>query len=537
MRRLPTLRVLIALVTGTAAALGLWGTSQAQAPQTLVIAIGADQTGLDPHTTLNNESGYIMSAIYDSIAEKQKGTAMPGPGLAESWTVSSDGKVFTFKLRHGVRFHDGTPMNARTVAQDVDRAINPQNPCYVLGRKVDTLDGVTYGVAADHSTPAVDVPDDYTLRFRYAEPKAPFLAQVTMVWEGIVSPAATKQYNCDAGQHPVGTGPFRFVEAVRGDHVTLEANAAYWRGRPKIDRLIFRVVPESTTRQLMLERNQVQMLADVAPADYARIRGDPALQLYSAPGFSNNGVAMSSDVPPFSNRLVRQAMNYAVDKESLNRALYGEAQTSSQASPPVDPGYDPAIKPYPYDPAKAQALLREAGYPDGFSAEMYVYSNPRGYNPVGGARVGEAVQAYLAKVGVRVAITQYEWGAYLDKIRHTPWRGLALWGKSGLSGDPEEFPNNLFGFDETRRAYLTMNAPRYRNQRLDALLMQGRQLVDPVKRLALYHQANRIVHDDAPWIFLTYVNQVKAARASVKGFVLSAEPYFFHMEDVSLQLP
>jgi len=532
-RRLLPLMLAVAIVP-----VGLYsmGYAQAQTPKTLVIAIGADQTGLDPQTVENNESGFVMSTIFDSIVNYKPGSSDVGPGLAESWTISPDGKVYTFHIRHGVTFHDGTPMNARTVAQDVDRAINPSNPCYVLARKdVDTYDDFTFGTAKDGTVAKMDVLDDYTLRFTLPQPNAPFITSLAMIWQGIMSPAATKQYNCDAGQHPVGTGPFKFVEAVRNDHITLDANPAYWGGKPKVDRIIFQIVPESATRMLQLERNQAQILADVPPSDYSRVTGNKDLKLYTAPGLTILGVAMSNDLGPFKDVRVRQAMNYAVDKDAINKGLYGGATTASQGMPPVLWGYNKSVEPYPYDVAKAKQLLTEAGFASGFSTEMIVYANPRGYNPIGGAKLGEAVQGYLAKVGVNVKITQYEWGAYLDHYRHTPWEGFAISGWSGDNGDPDNFLGDLFEWDDVAGHQRTNDNSRHHDVAYDKLLVQGRQVTDQAKRADLYMQANKLLHDDAPWIFINHTNQVRATRANVTGFQLNPLQMFFHMEQVGLQ--
>ncbi|HLN12589.1 MAG TPA: ABC transporter substrate-binding protein [bacterium] len=531
-------RLLPLLLAAAIVPVGFWGVglAQAQAPKTLVIAIGADQTGLDPQTVENNESGFVMSTIFDSIVNYKPGSSDVGPGLAESWTISPDGKVYTFHIRHNVNFQDGTPMNARTVAQDVDRAINPNNPCYVLARKdVDTYDDFTFGSVKDGTVAKMDVLDDYTLRFTLPQPNAPFITSLAMVWQGIMSPAATKQYNCDASQHPVGTGPFKFVEAVRNDHITLDANAAYWGGRPKVDRLIFQIVPESATRMLQLERNQVQVLADVPPSDYSRVTGNKDLKLYSAPGLTILGVGMSNDLGPFKDVRVRQAMNYAVDKDAINKGLYGGATTASQGMPPVLWGYNKSVDPYPYDPAKAKQLLTEAGFASGFTTEMIVYANPRGYNPIGGAKLGEAVQGYLAKVGVNVKITQYEWGAYLDKYRHTPWEGFAISGWSGDNGDPDNFLGDLFEWDEVAGKARANNASRHHDVAYDKLIVQGRQVTDQAKRAAIYEQANKLLHDDAAWIFINHTNQVRATRTNVTGFQLNPLQMFFHMEQVGLQ--
>ncbi|HEX4835512.1 MAG TPA: ABC transporter substrate-binding protein [bacterium] len=536
MRRVVARRYAAVLLAVALVPAGLWGVAQAQAPKTLVIAIGADQTGLDPQTVENNESGFVMSTIFDSIVNYKPGSSIVGPGLAEKWVISPDGLVYTFTLRRGVAFHDGTPMNAHTVADDVDRAINPQNPCYVLGRKgVDTYDDFTFGSVKDGTVVKMDVLDDDTLRFTLPKPNAPFLSSLAMIWQGIMSPAATKQYACDASQHPVGTGPFRFVEAVRNDHITVEANAAYWGGRPKVDRIIFQIVPESATRMLKLERNEVQILADVPPSDYARVTANSALKLYQQAGLTILGVAMANDASPFRDKRVRQAMNYAVDKDAINRGLYGGATTASQGMPPVLWGYNKSVAPYPYDPEKAKSLLREAGFPNGFTTDMMVSANPRGYNPIGGAKLGEAVQGYLAKVGARIRITQYEWGAYLDRFRHFPWEGFAISGWSGDNGDPDNFLGDLFEWDTAAGKARVNDTSRHHNPEYDRLMRLGRQTADQAKRTLIYAQANKILHDDAPWIFINHTNQVRAARTSVRGFLLNPLQMFFHMELVSLQ--
>jgi len=515
--------------------LGMPGHAGAQAPKTLVIAIAADQTGLDPQTVQNNESGFVMSTIFDGLVNYKPGTSEVEPGLAESWTVSADGKVYTFKLRRGVKFHDGTPMNARTVAQDLDRAINPDNPCYVLNRKVDTYDAFTFGSVKGGDVVKMSVVDDYTLRFTLPKPNAPFLSSLAMAWTGIMSPAATKQYNCDASQHPVGTGPFKFVEAVRNDHITVEANRDYWGEKPKVDRIIFRIIPESATRVLALERNEVQIVADVVPADQERIQKNPDLTLYVQPGLTILGVSMSNNLGPFKDKRVRQAMNYAVDKEAINKGLYGGATTASQGMPPVLWGYNKNVEPYPYDVNKAKALLKEAGYPNGFTADMMVYPNPRGYNPIGGAKLGEAVQGYLAKVGVQVKISQYEWGAYLARYRHQPWEGFAIAGWTGDNGDPDNFLGDLFEWGPDPNKARTNNSARHLNPEFEKLIQQGRETTEQAKRAQIYEKANEILHDDAAWIFINHTRQVRASRASVKGFQLNPLTMFFHMEKVSLQ--
>ena len=518
------------------APLGLWSAAQAQSGRTLIIAMGADQTGMDPQTNLNAESGYVTAPIFDGIVNYKEGTADPGPGLAESWTVSSDGKVYTFKIRRGVTFHDGTPMTARTVAEDVDRVVNPQNPCYIFARKaVDSYAQFVWGSAATNTAAKVEAVDDATLRVTLPTPNAPFAANLGMPWSGIMSPAATKKYNCDASQHPVGTGPFKFVEAVRNDHVTLEANPSYWNGAPKLAQIVFRVVPESTTRLLMLERNDVQFLIDVPASDIPRISANPALKLYRRPGFYLNGMAMSNDVGPFKDKRVRQALNYAVDKDAINKALYGGWTTQTQGVPAFSWAYNKSVTAYAYDPAKARAMLREAGFPNGFTTNMMVADNPRPYNPIGFAKSGEAVQSYLAKVGVNAKITKYEWGAYLNQLRHTPWEGLAGCGWGADTGDPDNIMYSVFWYDDMAHVAPTNNCARYHNVEYDHLIFAAREIPDQAQRQALYQHANQILHDDAPWIFLNTGNLVRAARSNLNGYVLNPLGKFWYMQKVSFQ--
>ena len=527
--------VTVLLVVGLLS-LGLWATAWSQTPKTLVIAIDADPAGMDPQQGQSADTDYVISTIFDGIVNSQPGSSLVGPGLAEKWTISPDGKTYTFSLRHGITFHDGTPMNARTVAEDLDRAINPNNPCYVLGRKgVSTYDDFTFGSAKAGNVVALSVVDDYTLQFTLPGPNAPFLTNLAMVQTGIMSPAATKQYNCDAGEHPSGTGPFKFVEHVANDHVTLDANSGYWRGRPKVDRIIFQIIPESTTRLLELQQNQVQILSDLPPSDYNRITSNRDLRLYKQPGLTILAVVMSTDVAPFNDKRVRQALNYAVDKDAINKGLYGGATTASQGMPPVLWGYDKAVKPYPYDPEKAKGLLKEAGFPNGFSTDMMGYDVPRAYNPVGGAKLGEAVQAYLTKAGISVKVTQYEWGAYLNKLRFTAWQGLGIWGWIGDSGDPDNFLGAMFAWDATANKAVTNNVAHYNNPQVNTLIQQGRLSTDQGKRAQVYTQANRLIHDDAPWLFINHMDQARAARASVKGLLLNPVQMYFYMDRVSIQ--
>ena len=320
--------------------------------KTLVIAMGADATLLDPESVMNNESGFIMSTIFDGLTKYKKGTSEPGPGLAESWDVSADGKEYTFHLRQGVKFHDGTPWNADAALAEIDRVTNKDNPNYVYNQEgISSFADFTWGLVT-----GTEKIDDNTIKVTLSEAHAPFLASLAMVWSGMVSPESVKQYGFKVSDHPVGTGPYKFVEWVRNDHITVEANKDYWGGAPKIDRIIFRIVPESSVRLLKLEQNEVQILADVSPDDYDRIKGNQDLAMITQPGLTIAGLTFPADTKPFDDPRVRQALNYAVNKDEMDQFLYKDAAVAAATGmPPILMGYPKDLQPYPYDPGQGQA--------------------------------------------------------------------------------------------------------------------------------------------------------------------------------------
>ncbi|MCB8878191.1 ABC transporter substrate-binding protein [Acidisoma silvae] len=503
------------------------GAAAARADSTLVIGIAADPTGFDAEAVENNTSGFVMSTVYDSLLRYKPGTTAVAPGIAESWDVSPDGLTYTFHLKRGVKFSDGTPLDAKAVIWNVDRLLNKANPQYIYNTgPVEGYIDFTYGDVASYR--AVD---DNTVEFKFKKPSAPFLNSLAMVWNGLVSPAAAAKWGKDYRNHPVGSGPFIFREWRQRDEIILDANPNYWGGKPKVDHLIFKELPDPQAAVLALKQGDIQILADLSTQSVPVIKHDPTITLLTQPGLAVSGVAIPVDVPPFNDPRVRQALNYAVDKTVINKALYADlAVPMTSPLPQAQWGFDKSLPGYPYDVAKAKALLKEAGVKPGTQVELLTYNSPRGYNPAG-PNLAIAIQGFLKKVGIVASVRQLEIGAYFSLVRSGTYKGLMMEGWTGDNGDPDNFLSELWGAANIP----IVNWSRYNNPKVESLLSQALVVSDPAKRTALYDQAQKTILDDAPWIFVNSTLQIRAIRNNVEGYQLNPTQMFFGMENVSLK--
>lgn len=499
----------------------------AKADTTLVIGIAADPTGLDPEAVLNNTSGFVMATIYDSLVRYKTGTTEVAPGLAEKWEVSADGLTYTFHLRKGVSFQDGTPFNAKTYIEGIDRLLNKQNADSIFNTgPVESFIDFTYEDVASYR--AVD---DDTVEFKLKQPSAGLLASLAMVWNGVVSPAAVHKFGKDFRNHPVGTGPFIFKEWRQRDQVVLDANPNYWAGKPKVDHLVFKEYPDPQAALLALKRGDIHILADVSAQLIPALRADANIQLVTQPGLAISGVGMPFDVPPFTDKRVRQALNYAIDRDAIDKALFqGLAEPMTSPLPKAQWGFDSSLTGYTYDPEKAKKLLAEAGVHLPLRVEFLTYNSPRGYNSAG-PDLATAIQGYLQKIGIETDLRKVDMGANLATIRSGKFQGLFMVGFTGDNGDPDNFVGELF---HSKRIPVG-NTSRYRNPEVDKLLEAAVKESDPQKRLALYSQIQKMLLEDPPWVFINSVLQVRATRKEVKGYTLNPTQMFFDMQNVSLE--
>ncbi|MCL5046430.1 MAG: ABC transporter substrate-binding protein, partial [Actinobacteria bacterium] len=270
------------------------GAPAPKAPVTFVFGRGADSDRIDPARTTSGESANVTVNIFDTLVEYQDETSDIQAGLAEKWEPSSDGKVWTFNLRKGVVFHDGTPLNAEAVKFNFDRQMDKKSPYHT--------NDMEYADFSLDMVEKVEAVDEYTVKFTLKYPFGPFLRNIAMFSNGIVSPEAVKKYGEESFKHPVGTGPFKFESWNKDSEIVLVKNDKYWREGPYVDRLVFKVIPDNNVRLAELEAGSIQAMDGVDPNYVDKIKSNPNLVLYSKPGLNINYMMFPTDVAPWNNK-------------------------------------------------------------------------------------------------------------------------------------------------------------------------------------------------------------------------------------------
>jgi peptide/nickel transport system substrate-binding protein len=492
-----------------------------------------DAVTLDPALDWG-PSYFAWNNIYDSLVGFNKELKYEGV-LAESWDVSPDGLAYTFRLRPGVTFHDGTEMNADAVKFTFDRILDPATKAVVLGW-ISPLK-------------AAEVIDPLTVKLVLSEPFSPLLGSLCITSFGIVSPTAAKKYGADFGKNPVGTGAWKLKDWVSGETITLARNEAYHnfhtymdnKGAPYLDELVFRIIPDAATQLSAFETNEVQVV-NLAPRDVDRFKADPNYQVYvptrntgiSMVEFATNKPAGGVGVefkPPLDDLRLRQAIGYAINAdEIIAKVLFGLAARNYGPMPNGLFAYNPAIEQYGFhfDPAKAKALLDEAGWvagSDGMRAkggqklELLMWTWAGGAND----KVLQVIQNQLQQVGLSVKIQVLEAATFIDGLKSGP---ANLW----ITGWNWPEPNILKLMTET--AYGLGN---YRDQQYLSLLDQASRESDFDKRSALYFEASKKLLADAAVIPLWTDWGATAVHANVKGYVLSPPRGVAAYEDIYIE--
>jgi peptide/nickel transport system substrate-binding protein len=482
----------------------------------MVIGQTAEPKSLDPHVATALNDFRILVNLYEGLVRFRPGTLEPEPALAAAWQISADGRRYTFELRRGVRFHDGSPFDAQAVKFNFERMLNQDHPFHHTGPfpLAFFFDKIT----------GIEVIDPHTVALQLSEPFAPLLANLAYPTGLMVSPAALRRYDEDFGRHPVGTGPFRFVDWQPRRRVLLERSPDYWAEPARSRVLVFRPLTDPMTRVAELMAGGIDLVTELSPDNVALLRGDPRFKVHEQTGPHLWFLILNTRSGPFRDQRVRQAANYAIDKQALVAQVLQDTATVAAGPVPKAFGWacDAQLEPYPYDPVRAKALLQEAGFGDGVKLRLLVPSSGSGM--LAPVQMATAIQGDLARVGMDVEIETYEWNSYLAKVN----RGLAgqadMAEMAWMTNDPDTLP-----YLALRSAALPeqggFNSGYYENARVDALIEQARASTERAERAQLYRQLQRLVHEQAPWVFVASWRQNAVASRRLQGFTL--QPSFF----------
>ena len=485
------LRGMVAAAAAVTLVFGMSGGLPAvgQPTATLVYVRSADSNYLDPGFTTITEDLDVGVNIFDNLLRTGP-SGEAEPGLATSWSNLS-GRVWTFKLRAGAKFTDGTPVDAAAVAFSFNR-LSPDSQFYAHGR--DSSLGIWLGDLIVHA----DVVDPSTVRITLKNPYA-LLPDMLAAWPvPIVSPTAVQKLGDQFPLQPVGSGPYRLGEWVKGDHITLLANAGYWGSVPAIGRIIFKIVPDPSSRLLELRRGSGDFLKGMGPDQRDAVTSDPTLTLLTKPCSCIGYVAINDQKKPFDNVLVRRALNYAIDRSTIMRTIEGGLGVVAESMvPPWMPGYNPNVAKYPYDPAKAKSLLAEAGFPSGFPTELWTFNVERPFIP-NILVVAQRVQSDLAAVGVNAKLSVMDSSVYWGSINGLKG-DLAM--KGWYTPPQADFLISVALLGEQSATYYP-DTPH--GQQLRAMAKTAEQTFDPAARARIYQQIQRIYMEDAPIVPLMH---------------------------------
>ncbi len=484
-----------------------------QAPE-LAVARVKDAVGLDPSHETDGMSLNVTAEIFTNLVKFKPGTFEVVPDIAQSWSSSPDEKRWTFTLKPGLKFSDGSPLDAAAVKFNFDRwrlRGDPYHGAYAYPYYASMFGGLP-GVIV-----GVDAPAPNRVTMMLATPFGPFLRNLAMSSFGIGSPAAIKKDPHEFGQTPVAAGPYVLAEWVKDDHITLQANPLWAGPKPAYATVIVRDIPDQSTSVLSMKKGDVDILVDPRPDDAKELAQQPGVKLYQQPSNNVSYLALNVEKKPFDDVLVRRAIAYAIDEKAIADGFYAlGAVVADNWTPPGMLGENPALKAYPQDVAKAKALLAQAGLPHGFATQLYYTTSPRPYMPEP-ERIAEAIQADLKAIGIDVTLEPFEFSVFLTKTRNGE-HPMCLIGWTGDNGDPDNFFYPLLDQDSAVKGQ-AQNFSFWRDPKFHALMLAGQRTVDQQKRAAIYRQANAMVHDQVPAVALVHSIVSFAARSTIEGIV------------------
>ncbi len=462
----------------------------AVAKKDLTIALSADIASLDPQGHNDTKSERVSFLLFNRLFRLNTDFKVV-PDLAEEWSQPSDTE-WVIKIKEGVKFHDGTEMKAEDVKFSLERSLEQPKVQHVLSE-----------------IESIEVVDDYTVKITTKIAFAPFLYTLVHAGASILPKAYVESE--DNFQNPIGSGPFTFVEWASGDKVVLKKNENYFdeNNMGQMDTITFRVIPEGTSRTIALETGEVDIVDELETIDINKVESNADLKLYSEASTRIDYFAVNNQKAPFDNKLVRQALNYAIDKQAVMLvAINGAGVETKSVLAPSMLGYKASD--YSYNPEKAKELLAQAGYPDGFKTTIWSSGDQR-------KRIAEIIQANLAEIGITATIEMYEWGTYIDVLMKGEEETFVLGWTS--NPDPDSTLTPLFHSSNIG----AMNMARINDPKVDELIVSGREELDLGKRTEIYNELHKHIMEQAPFVPLFTKNNVVGANAGLKGVELSPQ--------------
>lgn len=499
-------------------------TSPTTPTSALVYGSGGQPVNLEPGNITDGNSLIVQYQIYNRLLETKPGTTELAPGLATAWTVSEDGKTWTFKLRDGVKFHDGSEFNAEAVKFNIERWWNPKSEFGFrdAGKSYEIWADLFGGYKGTTQSLLQDivVENNSTIKFVLQEPFAAFPQAIASGYFGIASPEAIKKAGAKYGTPAslaVGTGPFIFKQWQTGDRIVLTKNPNYWKPElPKSNQLVIRFITDPAARLAQLRAGSVDFTIDLAPDQLAEIKSDPNLESVLRPSFNVGYLALNTGYEPLAHREVRQAIAIAINKPEIVKAFWGElGQYDSHFTPPSLQEYQSdQVTDYQYNSQKAKQLLAQAGYANGFNLELWYMPVSRPYFPTP-KPIAEAIAAELSVIGIKVKLQTKDWAAYLEDRRKSPGFQAFMLGWTGDYGDPDNFYYAHFG------PGATADLGGWKNEEVIKLLEQGRSSNNQAERTKIYAQVDEILYQEAVRLPIVHSQPLLAQRKTLQGWIPS----------------
>jgi len=508
------------LIAGAVAmsAIGMLGASPAFAAKDAVMAVYSTFTTLDPYDANDTLSQAAVKSFYQGLFGFDKDLKLVNV-LADSYDVTKDGLVYTIKLKKGIKFHDGTTFDATAVKANLDRVTDPANKLkrYTLFNRVAKT----------------EVVDPATVKITLKEQFSPFINVLAHPSAVMISPTALKKYGKEIAFHPVGTGPFEFVEWKQTDYLKGKKFAGYWKtGYPKIDTITWKPVVDNNTRSAVMQTGEADFAFSIPFEQAAVLKASPKVDLIDGPSIIQRYVSFNTQVKPFNDPKVRQAINYAINKEALTKVAFSGYAIPAEGVLPKGVAFNTKLGPWPYDPAKAKALLKEAGYPDGFETTLW-----SAYNYSTAQKVIQFVQQQLAQVGVKVQVRALEAGQRVELVENAPDPATApvrmyYVGWSSSTGEADWAMRPLLASESMPpRAF---NTAYYKNPQVDGDIAKALTVTDDAQKAKLYGDAQKRIWDDAPWAFLVTEQLLSVHNKKLSGFYVIPDGSF-NFDDVELK--